>query len=156
MAFQHQQAIDARRGKSTLFMFAKHHRQHCTVAAGQLPGQAEQIAVVAAQAATNHVRHHVDVERRRWHLVQRQLHLHRRRALGRAALLGAAAVDTFDTVGADKTHAMYIFADDAVRPHPTVLQRLHGGVQRVQAVAGDPFGPWVAADNVAHQCTSAG
>ena len=38
-------------------------------------GEAEQILVVAAQAATDHVRHHGDVERRLGHLMQRQLYL---------------------------------------------------------------------------------
>ncbi|EJT85347.1 hypothetical protein PPS11_10668 [Pseudomonas putida S11] len=67
-------------------------------------GQAEQIAVVAAQAATDHIRHHGDVERRRRHLVQRQLDFGRRRASPAhgGALLGAAAVDALDAGRADE------------------------------------------------------
>ncbi len=156
LALEHQQAIDAGAGKGALFMFAKDHGQHRAVLARQLMGQAQEVAVVTAQAATDHVRHNADVERWRRHLMQRQLHFNGGRALGRAALLRAAAVDTLDAVGADKTNAMGVLADDAIGPHPAVLCRLHGCVQRMQTVTGDPFGAGVAADNVAHQCTSAG
>ena len=95
MAFQHQQSVDASGSKRALLVFAKHHRQHRTVTAGELPRQAQQVAVVAAQAATHHVRHHVDVERRRRHLVQWQLNFHRRRALGCPALLEGHEFDGY-------------------------------------------------------------
>ncbi len=68
-AFQHQQAVDACRGEGVFLVFAEHHGQHCAVLAGQLMGQAQQVTVVAAQAATDHIRHHADVKRRRGHLM---------------------------------------------------------------------------------------
>ncbi|MCY1432380.1 hypothetical protein D9M71_483740 [compost metagenome] len=47
-AFQHQQAVDARRGKSAFLMLTEDHGQHRAVLAGQLMGQAQQVAVVTA------------------------------------------------------------------------------------------------------------
>lgn len=111
---------------------------------------------MTAQAAPDHVRYDADVERRSRHLMQRQLHFNGGRAFARPALLNATTVNALDAVGTDKTHPMGILADDAIGSHPAVLRRLHGRVQRVQSVTGDPFGAGVAADNVAHQCTSAG
>ncbi|MNP32134.1 hypothetical protein D3C76_1253000 [compost metagenome] len=64
LAFKHQQAIDASRGEGVLLVLAEDHGQYRAVLAGQLMSQAEQVAVVAAQAAADHVRHHADVERR--------------------------------------------------------------------------------------------
>ncbi|MNE59582.1 hypothetical protein D3C80_1546880 [compost metagenome] len=58
-------------------MLTEDHGQHRAVLAGQLMGQAQQVAVVTAQAATDHIRHHADVKRRCGHLMQWQLHFNR-------------------------------------------------------------------------------
>ncbi|MNE38437.1 hypothetical protein D3C80_1323340 [compost metagenome] len=152
-----QQAINTGCGKVVFLVLAKHHGQHRAVTPGQAMGEAKQVAIVAAQAATDHVRDHGDVKRRLQHLMQRQLHHRCRTALVAGALLGATAVDAFDAVGADKADTMGVLADEPVGAHPAVLLTLlHGRVQRVQAVAGDPLGARITANNVAHQCTSAG
>jgi hypothetical protein len=82
--------------------------------------------------------------------MQWQLHFNGGGTLGCTTLLNAAAIDTLDAVGPDKSDAMEILADDAIGPHPAVLCRLHRCVQWMQTVTGDPFGAGVAADYVAH------
>ena len=68
---EHQQPINPGRGKGGLPGLAEYHRQHRSVAARQLVGQPQQIAVVAAQAAPDHIRHHGDIKRRGRDLMQR-------------------------------------------------------------------------------------
>ena len=151
-----QQTVDAGRVESAFLVFTEDHGNYGTAIAGQLARQAEQILVMAGQTATDHVRYHADVERRLLDDVQRQLHLDTgAAAFAAGALLGAAAVDTLEPGRADETggDGMRVLADDAVGPHPAGFGLLHRRMQRVQAVAGDPLGAWVAADDVAH-CTA--
>ncbi|MCY1362209.1 hypothetical protein D9M69_489130 [compost metagenome] len=160
IALDAQDAVDARGVEGGFLVLAEEHGDHGAFAAGQLVGQAQQVLVVAGEAATDHVRHHADVEGRLLDHMQRQLHhLGGGAALAGSALLGAAAVDALETVGADEAcgDRMGILADDAVGAHPARLPLLlHGGMQRVQAVAGDPLGARVAADDVAHGRASNG
>ncbi|MCY1438399.1 hypothetical protein D9M71_545950 [compost metagenome] len=153
-AVDQQQAVDASRVEGALLVLAEHHRQHGAVAAGQLAGQAEQVAVVTGEAAADHVRHHSDDERRLLDHMQWQLHHFRRAgALAAGALLATGAIDPFNSIWPDETDRMGVLADDAIRAHPAgfaALRGLHGLVQRMQAVAGDPLGARVAADDVAH------
>ena len=124
----------------------------------EVAGQAEQILVMAGQAAADHVRHHADMEGRLLDDVQRQLHLDAgAAALAGGALLGAAAVDALEPGRADETGSdgVRVLADDAVGAHPAgLVLALHGRMERVQAVTGDPLGAWVAADDVAHAWAS--
>ncbi|MNQ76563.1 hypothetical protein D3C85_914060 [compost metagenome] len=158
IALDAQDAVDAGGVEGGFLVLAEEHGDHGTFAAGQLVGQAQQVLVVAGEAAADHVRHHADVERRLLDDMQRQLHHFRGgAALANGALLGAAAVDALEPVGADEArgNGVGVLADDAVGAHPTGLPLLlHGGMQRVQAVAGDPLGARVAADDVAHGWTS--
>ncbi len=56
-------------------MFAEHHCQHGTVGSGKLTRQPQQVAIVAAQAAADHIGHHRDIERWLDDGMQRQLHV---------------------------------------------------------------------------------
>ena len=60
-------------------------------------GQAQQIAVVAAETTAHHVRHHADVEGRLLDDMQWQLHLDAgAAALAGGAVLGAAVIDPLE------------------------------------------------------------
>ncbi|MNM99357.1 hypothetical protein D3C81_1119170 [compost metagenome] len=149
-----QQAVDTSGVEGGFLVLTEHYGQHCAFLAGQLAGQAEQVAVVAGEAAADHVRHHGDDEGRLLDHMQWQLHHFRRAgALAAGALLAAGAVDPFNSIWPDEADRVGVLADDAVRAHPAgfaALRGLHGLVQRMQAVAGDPLGARVAADDVAH------
>ena len=153
-----QQAVDAGRVEGVFLVLAEQHGEHGATLAGQLAGQAEQVLVMAGQAAADHVRHHADMEGRLFDHVQRQLHLDAgTAALAGGALLGAAAVDALEPGRADKagSDGVRVLADDAIGAHPAgLVLALHGRMKRVQAVAGDPLGARVAADDVAHAAIS--
>ena len=51
-------------------------------------------------------------------------------------LLGYA----LDAIGANKAHTVDVFTHYAIGSHPALLRGLHGSVQRMQTVAGDPLG----------------
>ncbi|MCY1362037.1 hypothetical protein D9M69_487360 [compost metagenome] len=154
IALDAQDAVDARGVEGGFLVLAEEHGDHGAFAAGQLVGQAQQVLVVAGETAADHVRHHADVEGRLFDHMQRQLHhFTGSAALAGGALLGAAAVDALDAVGADEARCrgVGVLADQAIGAHPARLSLgLHGGMQGVQAVAGDPLGARVAADDVAH------
>ncbi|MCY1183269.1 hypothetical protein D9M73_238760 [compost metagenome] len=109
---------------------------------------------MAGEAAADHVRHHGDDEGRLLDHMQRQLHhFGRGGTLAGDALLAAGAIDSFDSIRPDEADRVGVLADQPVRAHPARLatfRGLHGLVQRVQAVAGDPLGAGIAADDVAH------
>src|SRR5690606_19678220 len=96
-----------------------------------------------------HIRHHADVVRRLGDHVQRQLHgLDGGGTLaGATAVLRAGAVYALDAVGPDEAYGMGVLAHDAVGAHPLAFALLQRCMQRMQAVAGDPFGARVAADD---------
>ena len=149
-----QQAVDASRVEGTFLVLAEYHGRHGAAFAGQLVGQAEQVLVMTGQAAADHVRHHADQEGRLLDDVQRQLDLDAgATAFAGSALLGAAAIDALEAGRADEAsgNGVRVLAQDAVGAHPAgLILALHGCVQRMQAVTGDPLGTWVAANDVAH------
>ena len=149
-----QQAVDAGAVEGAFLVFAEHHGEHRAVVAGELAGQSEEVLVVAGETAADHVRDHRDEECRLLDHMQRQLRfLHCAGAARAAALLAAGAIDAADAVGADEADGVRVLADHAVGAHPAHLAALggvHGRMQRMQAVAGDPFGAWIATDDVVH------
>lgn len=149
-----QQAVDAGAVEGAFLVFAEHHGEHRAVVAGELAGQSEEVLVVAGETAADHVRDHRDEECRLLDHMQRQLRFLRYAGAARAAaLLAAGAIDAADAVGAEEADGVRVLADHAVGAHPAhlaALGGLHGRMQRMQAVAGDPFGAWIATDDIVH------
>src|SRR6059058_1197755 len=95
-AFQHQQAVYTSRRECRFLVLAKDHGQYRALFASHAMGQAQQIAVMTAQAAADHVGGDANVERRLYNLMQWQLHFGCGRAFDRPALLRATTVNALD------------------------------------------------------------
>ncbi len=169
IAFQYDQPINAGFIKTCMVRRAEEHRHHgprpFAIGVGQLPGQAQQVAVVAGEAPAGQVRYHRDQEVRG--LDDDLPPIIGGLAAGTGAtshhgsLLDTAAVDALDAVGPDEADRMGILADHAVGAHPLrrcgrslAKRRQHAQVLGMQAVAGDPLAARIATHDLVHGETS--
>ena len=148
-----QQAVDAGAVEGAFLVFAEHHGEHRAVVAGELAGQSEEVLVVAGDGrrpCPGPPRRGMPVARP--HAAATALPALRWRGARRCP-----AGRRSDRCGGCRWGRRSRRRAGSCGPrrgaHPAHLAALggvHGRMQRMQAVAGDPFGAWIATDDVVH------